>query len=73
MILAIFGFGPFELLVIGGIVLVVAGPAVLPRVGKYLGQMMVGLRKSANELSSQLSDQPKLPDNDEGESEKKEG
>ena len=59
-----FGLGPWELGVIALIIMGFAGPTLLPRLGKTLGSSLLGLRKSATDLTDQLiegMEQPKLP------------
>lgn len=63
-----FGLGPWEIAVIAGVVLVVAGPMLLPKLGGYIGKTLTGLRESATsfsenlreEMSSDRRDEPSL-------------
>ncbi|WP_350344739.1 twin-arginine translocase TatA/TatE family subunit [Proteinivorax tanatarense] len=46
-----FRFGPFELLLILGIALVVFGPAKLPEIGKALGKGIKEFKNQTNTLT----------------------
>lgn len=52
-----FGLGPWEIAVIAGAVLLVAGPAVLPRLGRTFGKTVTGLRESAESFSTNLREE----------------
>ena len=68
-----FGFGVWELAIIVGVVLIVLGPTVLPRLGRRMGDMVIGARQAADQLSESMtaeldekkdeeSEKPKLTD-----------
>lgn len=74
-----FGFGPWEIAMIVGAVLLVAGPTLLPRLGIHLARTFTGLRDGAEAFNqnlraemddAEISPAPELP---EGEVEKKVG
>lgn len=52
-----FGFGPWELLLIGVVVLVVLGPAMLPRLGRHLGRSVLGLRGAAESFTENVREE----------------
>ena len=52
-----FGLGPWEIAVIVGAVLVIAGPALLPKLGGYIGKTLTGLRESASSFSDNLREE----------------
>lgn len=58
-----FGLGPMELLVIGGVLLVTLGPTMLPSIGRYLGRSIIELRSSAVSFSANLKEEmsPEAP------------
>ena len=49
-----FGLGPWELAIVAGAVLMLAGPALLPRLGRYLGRTLTELKDSAESFSDNL-------------------
>lgn len=49
-----FGLGPMEMAVIGGIALLIFGPKQVPRLGKALGETMREWRKAGRELTRDL-------------------
>ncbi len=52
-----FGLGPWELAVVITIILVIAGPTVLPRLGRTLGKSIKDLKESTESFSSNLRDE----------------
>lgn len=46
-----FGFGMPELIVIGGVLLLVFGPSKLPQLGASLGGAIRSFRKASNEMT----------------------
>jgi Sec-independent protein translocase protein TatA len=52
-----FGLGPWEIAVIVGAVLLVAGPALLPKLGGYMGKTLTGLRDSAASFSENIREE----------------
>jgi sec-independent protein translocase protein TatA len=72
-----FGFGVWEIAIIVGVVLLVLGPAVIPRLGKRVGDMVTGFRDAAEQLKDSVSESqaadeseepPKLADGSESSS-----
>lgn len=49
-----FGFGPWELLLIAVVVLMVLGPTMLPRLGRHLGRSLLGLRGAAESFTENV-------------------
>lgn len=49
-----FGFGTWELAIIAGVVLLVAGPTLLPNLGRYLGRSITDLKESAEAFNTNL-------------------
>ena len=57
-----FGFGMPELLVIGGVLLVIFGPSKLPQLGSSLGGALKSFRKATEEESKVIDvDKPDKP------------
>lgn len=54
-----FGLGPWEIAVIVGAVLLVAGPTLLPKLGGFVGKSLTGLRQSAESFSTNLREEMK--------------
>ncbi|CAI5502934.1 unnamed protein product, partial [Closterium sp. Naga37s-1] len=54
VVCGLFGLGVPELLVIGGVALVLFGPKKLPEVGKGLGKTVKGFQDAAKEFQSEL-------------------
>lgn len=54
-----FGLGPWEIAVVAGAVLLVAGPALLPKIGGFVGKSLTGLRESAVSFSTNLREEMK--------------
>ncbi|GJP80944.1 hypothetical protein CLOP_g11136 [Closterium sp. NIES-67] len=54
VVCGLFGLGLPELLVIGGVALVLFGPKQLPEVGKGLGKTVKGFQEAAKEFQSEL-------------------
>jgi len=52
-----FGLGPWEIAVIVGAVLLIAGPSLLPKLGGYVGKTLTGLRDSASSFSENLREE----------------
>ncbi len=57
------GLGPWELIIVLAIVLVVFGAGKLPRVGSAMGESIKNFKKALKEPSSPSSDDPKNPPN----------
>lgn len=55
-----FGFGVWEIAIIVGVVLVVLGPTFIPRLGRRMGDMVIGFRKAADQLNESMTSE--LPD-----------
>ena len=53
--------GPWELLIVLGIVLIVFGPGKLPQIGESLGKALQNFRKTQN---NQLDDNENYKDNE---------
>lgn len=51
---AVFGFGPWEIAIILVAVLAVAGPALIPRLAKRFGELILGFREAADQLSESV-------------------
>eukprot|EP00475_Leptophrys_vorax_P030065 TRINITY_DN4473_c0_g1_i4.p1 TRINITY_DN4473_c0_g1~~TRINITY_DN4473_c0_g1_i4.p1 ORF type:complete len:167 (-),score=27.94 TRINITY_DN4473_c0_g1_i4:213-713(-) len=54
VVCGLFGLGLPELLVVGGVALVLFGPKQLPEVGKGLGRTVKGFQEAAKEFQSEL-------------------
>jgi Sec-independent protein translocase protein TatA len=54
-----FGLGPWEIAVIVGALLLIAGPTLLPKLGRYVGKTLTGLRESAESFSENLREEMK--------------
>jgi len=52
-----FGLGPWELAAIGSVILLVAGPAFLPRLGRTVGKTLTSLRESAVSFSTNIREE----------------
>ena len=53
-----FNVGPWELVLILVIVLLIFGPGKLPEVGKYLGKGIKEFKKSMNALETDIMEEP---------------
>lgn len=61
-----FNVGPWELVLILVIVLLIFGPGKLPEVGKYLGKGIKEFKKSINALETDIMEEkPKKPEQDQ--------
>lgn len=49
-----FGLGPMELMIIGGIALLIFGPRQVPKLGRALGDTVREWRKAGTELTRDL-------------------
>ncbi len=56
--------GPWELIAILAVVLIIFGPGKLPDVGKSLGRTIKEFRKATKETTGQVEDALKDPDED---------
>lgn len=56
-----FGLGTWELLMIGGVILIVIGPTFLPRLGKALGKNLKELQHSTRSFSDNLREEMEAP------------
>lgn len=52
-----FGLGPWELAVTVGVILVIAGPTLLPRLGRTLGKSIKELKESTESFSTNLREE----------------
>lgn len=62
----VFGMGPWELLLILMVALIIFGPGRLPEVGQTLGRSIREFRKAVSDLSSEITEglsEPELPKN----------
>jgi len=60
-----FGLGPWEIAVIAGAILLIAGPALLPKLGGFVGKSLTGLRESAKSFSDNLKEEMNAEGTDE--------
>ncbi len=56
-----FGFGFWEFAIIVAVALVVLGPAMVPRLGRRVGDLVIGFRKAGDELERGLREELDAP------------
>jgi len=66
-----FNVGPWELVLILVIVLLVFGPGKLPEVGRYLGKGIREFKKSVNALETDIKEEPAKKETPAPDAEKK--
>lgn len=52
-----FGLSPWEIAIVVGVILVVAGPTLLPKLGRRLGSGLSGLKESTASFSENLREE----------------
>jgi sec-independent protein translocase protein TatA len=63
-------FGPMEILLILGIVLIFFGPSRLPGLGKSIGEAIKGFKHGLNDNSRDVTESSKLKEAEEAEKKK---